>query len=176
LTASSSKCQIELGVSIKNPVSPERNIFMAINQNELVTSTAKVDRLQARKTALMTEANKLRARAEHLERVRNSYSSQLRRRQDTHEKVVLGALAKISGLDVYVYDPLSPSGLKAKTPRTSLDSLADTYDRELILGAMLWLAHSIRQDTGDMVSIPSLSALRALGSECLATRLITRKQ
>jgi hypothetical protein len=35
---------------------------------------------------------------------------------------------------------------------------------------MLWLAQSIKQDTGDMVSIPSLSALQAMGSECLAKR------
>ena len=176
LTASSSKCQIELGVSIKNRVSPERNIFMATNQNEPVTSTAKVNRLQARETALMTEANRLRARAEHLERVRNSYSSQLRRRQDTHEKVVLGALAKLAGLDVYVYDPSSPHGLKAKVPRTALSSLADTYDRELIVGAMLWLAQSIKQNTGDMVSVPSPSALQTIGSERLAKRTAAEKQ
>ena len=149
---------------------------MATTQNEPVTSDDKIDGLQARETALMTEANRLRARAEHLERVRHSYSSQLRRRQDTHEKVVLGALAKLAGLDVYRYGLLSPHGLKAKAPRTSLSSLADTYDRELILGAMLWLARSIKQDTGDMVSIPSLSALQAMGSEGLARRIHARKQ
>ena len=83
---------------------------------------------------------------------------------------MLGALAKIAGLDAYRYDPLPPKALKAKVPRTSLDSLADIYDRELILGAMLWLAQSIKQDTGDMVSIPSLSALQTMGSERLASR------
>ena len=131
--------------------------------------------MQARETALMAEANRLRARAEHLERVRHSYSSQLRRRQDTHEKAVLGALAKIAGLDAYHYDPLPPKALKAKAPRNSLDSLADTYDRELILGAMLWLAQSINQDAGDMVSIPSRQALQTMGSECLAKRTAADK-
>ncbi len=163
-------CQIGSGGAIKNRVSPERIILMATTQTEPVVSDDKIDRMQARETALMTEANKLRARAEHLERVRHSYSSQLRRRQDTHEKVVLGALAKIAGLDAYRYDPLPPKALKAKVPRTSLDSLADIYDRELILGAMLWLAQSIKQDTGDMVSIPSLSVLQTMGSERLASR------
>ena len=149
---------------------------MAANQNEPVTSTAKLDRLQAREEALMTEANRLRARAEHLERVRHSYSSQLRRRQDTHEKVVLGALAKIAGLDAYRYDSLPPNGLKDKAPNTLLNSLADTYDRELMLGAMIWLAQSIRQGTGNMVSVPSPSALQTMGSERLAKRTTAEKQ
>ena len=148
---------------------------MATTQNEPAVSDDKIERLQGREKALLAEANKLRARAEHLERVRHSYSSQLRRRQDTHEKVVLGALAKIAGLDAYQYDPLPPKGLKTKAPRTSLDSLADTYDRELILGAMMWLAQSIKQDAGDVVSIPSLQALQAKGSECLASRSTAKK-
>ena len=148
---------------------------MATTQNEPMVTDDKIERLQGREKALIAEANKLRARAEHLERVRHSYSSQLRRRQDTHEKVVLGALAKIAGLDAYRYDPLSPNGLKAKAPRTSLNSLADTYDRELILGAMLWLSQSIKQDAGDMVSIPSLSALQTMGSERLAKRTDAEK-
>jgi hypothetical protein len=162
-------------VSNKNRVTPERNIFMAKNQSEPVTTTDKVDRLQARETALMTEANRLRARAEHLERVRHSYSSQLRRRQDTHEKVVLGALAKLAGLDIYHYDRPSTNGLKANAPRTSLDSLADTYDRELILGAMLWLATSMKLGLGDRVAIPPLSALQAMGSKRLAKRTAAEK-
>ena len=124
----------------------------------------------------MTEANRLRARAEHLERVRHSYSSQLRRRQDTHEKVVLGALAKIAGLDAYRYGLLPPNGLKDKAPHTLLNSLADTYDRELILGAMMWLAQSIKQGTGNMVSVPSPSALQTMGSERLAKRTTAEKQ
>ena len=168
-------CQIGSGGAIKNRVSPERIILMATTQKEPVISDDKIDRMQARETALMAEANRLRARAEHLERVRHSYSSQLRRRQDTHEKVVLGALAKIAGLDAYHYDPLPPKGLKTKAPRTSLDSLADTYDRELILGAMMWLARSIKQDAGDMVSIPSLAELQTVGRETLARRSGTDK-
>ena len=60
-------------------------------------------------------------------------------------------------------------------PRTSLDSLADTYDRELILGAMLWLAQSIKHNAGGMVSIPSLSVLQAMGSERLAKRAAADK-
>lgn len=152
-----------------------KNFLMATTRNEPMVTDDKIERLQGRERALIAEANKLRARAEHLERVRHSYSSQLRRRQDTHEKVVLGALAKIAGLDAYHYDPLPPKGLKTKAPRTSLDSLADTYDRELILGAMLWLAQSIKQDAGDMVSIPSLQALQAKGSECLANRSAAEK-
>ena len=143
---------------------------MATTQNEPMVTDDKIERLQGREKALIAEANKLRARAEHLERVRHSYSSQLRRRQDTHEKVVLGALAKIAGLDAYRYAQLPSNGLKAKAPRTSLDSLADTYDREMILGAMMWLAQSIKHKAGDMVSIPSLQALQAKGSERLAHR------
>ena len=148
---------------------------MATTQNKAEVSDDKIERLQGREKALLAEANKLRARAEHLERVRHSYSSHLRRRQDTHEKVVLGALAKIAGLDAYHYDPLPPRGLKPKAPRTSLDSLADVYDRELILGAMLWLAQSIKSNAGDMVSIPSLQALQAMGSERLANRTAVEK-
>jgi hypothetical protein len=170
-----STCHSDSGEANKNDVSPERIFLMAATQNEPEISDDKIERLQGREKALIEEANRLRARAEHLERVRHSYSSQLRRRQDTHEKVVLGALAKIAGLDAYHYDTLPPKALKAKMPRTSLDSLADTYDRELILGAMMWLAQSIKNNEGDMVSIPSLSALQAKGSECLAKRTAAEK-
>jgi hypothetical protein len=148
-------------------VLPERFLLMANTQNRTVISDDKIDRLQTREKALLAESEKLRARAEHLERVRHSYSSQLRRRQDTHEKVVLGALAKLAGLDVYRHESPQNNDAAAMPPKKVLESVADTYDRELILGGLLWLAQSMKLTAGDMVPIPSLLALQDLGSRRL---------
>ncbi len=140
---------------------------MANTQNRTVIPDDKIDRLQAREKALLAESEKLRARAEHLERVRHSYSLQLRRRQDTHEKVVLGALAKLAGLDVYRHEPQLQNGASAMPQKKALESVADSYDRELILGGLIWLGQSMKLSAGDMVPIPSLLALQELGSRRL---------
>lgn len=141
---------------------------MANTHNRTVIPDDKIDRLQAREKALFAESEKLRARAEHLERVRHSYSSQLRRRQDTHEKVVLGALAKLAGLDVYRHEPQPENDAAAMPPKKALASVADSYDRELILGGLIWLAQSMKLNSGDLVPIPSLMALQDLGGKRLA--------
>ena len=143
-------------------------IYMATTQNETTISDDKIDRLKTREKALMAESEKLRARAEHLERLRHSYSSQLRRRQDTHEKVVLGALAKLAGLDVYRHEPTLQNDATVMPPKRAFDSVADTYDRDLILGGMLWLAQSMKCNVGDMVLMPPLLALQELGRQRLA--------
>jgi hypothetical protein len=140
---------------------------MTTTQRKTAIPDDKIDRLQAREKALLSESEKLRARAEHLERLRHSYSSQLRRRQDTHEKVVLGALAKLAGLDVYRHDKQLQNDATGMPPKKALESVADSYDRELILGGLLWLAQSMKLTAGDMVPIPSLMAFQDLGSRRL---------
>ena len=141
---------------------------MTTTQNEPVISGDKIDRLQARESALMNEANRLRARAEHLERVRHSYSSQLRRRQDTHEKVVLGALVKKAGLDVCRVDgataeiqPLNGVVLSSFDCRVAGSSAS--YDRELILGGLLWLASVLHGAPGEAATVPTYDVLREAG-------------
>jgi hypothetical protein len=52
-------------------------------------------------------------------------------------------------------------------PKMALESVADSYDRELILGGLLWLAQSMKLSSGDMVPIPSLVALQELGRKRL---------
>ena len=93
-------CQICYDESIKTGVSSERIFMKTTNTDEPLD--AKLSKLQERERKLRTEALQLRARAEHLNRVRLTHAKRLARRIDAHEKIVLGALVKKAGLDKYV--------------------------------------------------------------------------
>lgn len=124
-----------------------------------------LNRLRMRQEALRQQAAQLQARAEHLERVHTVSSHRLSRRIDAHEKIVLGALVKKAGLDF-----TRPRGGQRNDNETAsmpkrLDDLSADYDRELILGALLWLASAIKSQGSETPSAPTLSELRDLGAK-----------
>lgn len=131
------------------------------------TSPPSLMRLRVRETALRQQAAQLQARAEHLERVVRTQARQLQRRVDAHEKIVLGALVKKAGLDL----PLSHNSEADRQPNDSdvmplrhgITSQSTAYDRALILGALMWLAVTLRQPPASETEVPDLEHLRANG-------------
>ena len=129
---------------------------------------AKLVKLRERETALKQQAQQLEARAEHLSRVRRGHLERLARRVDAHEKIILGALVKKAGLDVCRLDGVS----EAKQPPniTALSSIdcrvassSASYDRELILGGLLWLASVLNSAPGEVATVPNSDVLREAG-------------
>jgi hypothetical protein len=129
-------------------------------------------RLRMRETALRQQALQLQARAEHLERVGSMQVRQLTRRVDAHEKIVLGALVKKAGLAW----PLPETQKKNQRHRNDDDSMpvwqgvaaqSTAYDREFILGALLWLVSALNQPANAVVTVPERQRLLADGSHAL---------
>jgi len=129
-------------------------------------------RLHMRETALRQQAAQLQARAEHLKRVAQMQSQQLKRRVDAHEKIVLGALVKKAGLDWPLSDAIEhtqqhPNDNDALPSRQGLTAQSTAYDRELILGALMWLVSALKQPANDAVSVPERKRLRDDGMQAL---------
>ena len=132
---------------------------------------APIARLRIREAALRHQAAQLQARAEHLQRVAHSQAQRLQRRIDAHEKIVLGSLVKKAGLDFPLpkQPNLTPNVNDAQT--TSIDqglaAQSTLYDRELILGVLLWLASALNRPENDVVSVPERQRLRQQWAEAL---------
>lgn len=136
-----------------------------------VGSGAPIARLRIREAALRHQAAQLQARAEHLQRVAHSQAQRLQRRVDAHEKIVLGSLVKKAGLDFpQPSQPKLTSNVNdAQTPSSGqgLAAQSTAYDRELILGALLWLVSALNRPEKDVVSVPERQRLRQQGHEAL---------
>lgn len=136
-----------------------------------VGSGAPIARLRIREAALRHQAAQLQARAEHLQRVAHSQAQRLQRRVDAHEKIVLGSLVKKAGLDFPLpqQSKLTPHANDAQTTSIGqgLAAQSTVYDRELILGALLWLASALNRPENDVVSVPERQRLRQQGAEAL---------
>jgi len=129
-------------------------------------------RLRMREAALRQEAAKLQARAEHLQRVGRVQAQQLKRRIDAHEKIVLGALVKKAGLawplsDATKHNQQHPTDNDASPFRQGIAAQSTAYDRELILGAMLWLVSALKRPANDTVTVPERQRLRDDGRQAL---------
>lgn len=140
-----------------------------------------LNRLRMRQETLRRQAAQLQARAEHLQREHEASSQRLSRRIDAHEKIVLGSLVKKAGLDFtrptdctmstigsQVQNTTSASKAGASMPK-HLDDLAADYDRELILGALLWLASAMREADEKAVAGMTLQRLREDGRRMLGS-------
>ena len=100
-----------------------------------------------REVTLRQQAARLQARAEHLQRVGRVKEQQLMRRVDAHEKIVLGAIVKKTGLDLllllhHISDRTEQRRNDKDTMPTSREiaNQSSDYDRDLILGSLMWLA------------------------------------
>ena len=129
---------------------------------------AKLVKLRERETALKQQAQQLEARAEHLSRVRRGHLERLARRVDAHEKIVLGALVKKAGLDVCRLDgaaaKIQPSnGVVLSSFDCRVAGSSASYDRELILGGLLWLASVLHGAPGEAAAVPTYDVLREAG-------------
>ena len=135
---------------------------------------AAIERMHAREAALRQQAAQLQARAEHLQRVGRVQAQQLKRRVDAHEKIVLGALVKKAGLawpltDATEHNERHPNDNDALTFRQGIAAQSTAYDRELILGALVWLASVLKQPDHAVVTVPERQRLRDDGRQALDT-------
>jgi len=84
---------------------------------------------------------------------------------------VLGSLVKKAGLDFpQPSQPKLTSNVNdAQTPSSGqgLAAQSTAYDRELILGALLWLVSALNRPEKDVVSVPERQRLRQQGHEAL---------
>lgn len=128
------------------------------------TIDSKVSKLRHREAALNAQAKQLQERAAHLERVRLNHTKKLSRRIDAHEKIVLGALVKKAGLAW----PLPGTQGKSQRHQNDDNSMSvwqgvatqsTPYDRELILGALLWLVSALKQPANAVVTVPERQRL-----------------
>ena len=135
---------------------------------------AAIERMQAREAALRQQAAQLQARAEHLQRVGRVQAQQLKRRVDAHEKIVLGALLKKAGMawpltDATEHNERHPNDNDALTFQQGIAAQSTAYDRELILGALVWLASVLKQPDHAVVTVPERQRLRDDGRQALDT-------
>ena len=135
---------------------------------------AAIERMHAREAALRQQAAQLQARAEHLQRVGRVQAQQLKRRVDAHEKIVLGALLKKAGMawpltDATEHNERHPNDNDALTFRQGIAAQSTAYDRELILGALVWLASVLKQPDHAVVTVPERQRLRDDGRQALDT-------
>lgn len=142
-----------------------------------VGSGAPIARLRIREAALRHQAAQLQARAEHLQRVAHSQAQRLQRRVDAHEKIVLGSLVKKAGLDFPLpqHHKLTPHANDVQTTSIGqgLAAQSTAYDRELILGALLWLASALNRPENAVVSVPERQRLREDGYRALRNQSTT---
>ena len=142
-----------------------------------VGSGAPIARLRIREAALRHQAAQLQARAEHLQRAAHSQAQRLQRRVDAHEKIVLGSLVKKAGLDFPLpqHPKHTPHANDAQTTSIGqgLAAQSTAYDRELILGALLWLASALNRPENDVVSVPERKRLREEGCRALCNPATT---
>ncbi len=129
-------------------------------------------RLRMRETALRQQAARLQARAEHLERVGHMQAQQLKRRVDAHEKIVLGALLKKAGLawplsDAMGHNKRHPNDNDTSPFRQGVAAQSTAYDRELILGALMWLTSALKRPANAVVTVPERQRLRDDGRQVL---------
>lgn len=132
------------------------------------TMDSKLYKLQEREAALTAQAKQLQERAAHLERVRLNHAKKLSRRIDVHEKIVLGALVKKAGLDKYrlngpKVDVVTDNDNDMNAFRMPIGGMAAAYDRQFVVGALLWLASTLSQPAGKWVAVPHHDELRDAG-------------
>ena len=133
---------------------------------------AAIERMHAREAALRQQAAQLQARAEHLQRVGRVQAQQLKRRGDAHEKIVVGALLKKAGVawplaDATEHNERHPNDNDASPFRQGIAAQSTAYDRELILGALMWLASVLKQPDHAVVTVPERQRLRDNGRQAL---------
>lgn len=115
-------------------------------------------RLKSKKAQLELKENQLAARKSDVEAKADQLRKSLRRTIDTREKILLGALMKMVGLDRFTL------GCQYDNPTETIDNhnvaVMTTYDLDLIVGALWGLSEQLNgADTS------TIDGLRKAGSE-----------
>lgn len=100
--------------------------------------------LEGRRDALSCKADQLQARAAHLSRVIEAGQRRLERRQDAHDKIVLGALMVMVGLHRFQTSATGePIVVDTMLKKTSMTDETLSFDKDLLTGALLSLSRQL---------------------------------
>ena len=130
---------------------------MALHKNTAKAAST-LARLRANQASLELRAKQLAARKSEVESKANRLGRSLKRTIDTREKIVLGALVKMVGLDRFTIRCRNDN--KTTTiGELNTNVMAKLYDLDLIVGALLTLSEKLNHDTA------TFAELRKRGSE-----------
>ena len=114
---------------------------MALHKNTVKASETLV-RLKATQASLELREKQLAARKNDVEAKAERLSKSLRRTIDTREKIVLGALMKMVGLDRWQQNDNDTAPSRGQNDNV-MASCAASYDLDLLVGGLLTLSEQL---------------------------------
>lgn len=130
---------------------------MALNKNPAQAASTLV-KLRASQASLELKAKQLAARKCDVEARADDIARKLKRNIDTREKILLGALVKMVGLDRFTLSRQNDSETATIGQQGSI--VMATYDLDLLVGALSELSKALNTATEE-----ELESLRVLGHD-----------
>ena len=109
-------------------------------------------RLKSKKAQLELKANQLAARKNDVEAKADQLGRSLKRTIDTREKIVLGALMKMTGMDRFTLEQRNDNDTLSN--REQIGNVMAKYDLDLLVGGLLTLSEQLNGN--DMAMIEEL--------------------
>ncbi len=116
-------------------------------------ATSTLVRLKSKMAQLELKANQLAARKNDVEAKADQLGKSLKRTIDTREKILLGALVKMVGLDRWQLNDNDTTPNRGQNDNV-MASCAASYDLNLLVGGLLKLSEEL--NANDMTSIEGL--------------------
>ena len=124
---------------------------MALHKSTAKAASTLV-RLKSKKAHLELKANQLAARKNDVEAKADQLGKSLKRTIDTREKIVLGALMKMTGMDRFTLE--QRNGVDTLSNREQNGNVT-AYDLDFLVGALLALSEQLHNDN-DMATFDGL--------------------
>ena len=125
---------------------------MALHKSTAKAASTLV-RLKSKKAQLELKANQLAARKSDIEAKADQLGNSLKRTIDTREKIVLGALMKMTGMDRFTLEQRNDNDTLSN--REQNGNVMAQYDLDLLVGALLVLSEQLHNDN-DMATFDGL--------------------
>jgi len=135
---------------------------MALNRNPAQAASTLV-KLRANQASLELKAKQLAARKCDVEARADDIARKLKRNIDTREKILLGALVKMVGLDRFTLS--RQNGNETATIEQQDGIVMATYDLNLLVGALLELSDALGN-----ASLDEMAELREEGARFRTSR------
>ena len=113
---------------------------MALHKSTTKAASTLV-RLKSKKAQLELKANQLAARKSDVEAKADQLGKSLKRTVDTREKILLGALVKMVGLDRFTLEQRNDNDMAIN--REQNGNVMAKYDLDLLVGALLVLSEQL---------------------------------
>ena len=113
---------------------------MALHKSTAKAASTLV-RLKSKKAQLELKANQLAARKNDVEAKADQLGKSLKRTIDTREKIVLGALMKMTGMDRFTLEQRNDNDTLSN--REQNGNVMAQYDLDLLVGALLVLSEQL---------------------------------